>query len=498
MVEIVLGPPGTGKTTRLLSLVDEELSRGTAPDRIGYVSFTKRAADEAVSRACAQFELKPADLPFFRTLHALCFRQLSLKRGEVLEGDRLDGFALYAGIRVTGKFSDDGTLSGYAPGDRILHMINLARIRRMELRALYDQDDDSLPWYEVDRVARAYVAYKKENSLLDYTDMLEEFVRSKLRINLEVLFVDEAQDLSSIQWAVVQLLSMGCRRVVIAGDDDQAIYRWAGADVDHLIEMLGDVTVLNQSYRVPKSVQELANNIISRIQHRRVKWWQARDEEGVVAKARDFRTVDVSEGSVMVLARNTYLLEQVRQTLRREGIIYEQNGWSSVKGAVLSAITSWERLRAGETITTHEAREVYKQMSAGVGVERGFKTLPGFTDDQPLSLVDLRQRGGLLREDIWHEALDRLPPSEMSYLLAARKRGEKLKGRPRVRLSTIHGSKGGEADHVVLLRDMAPRTFQEMCVLPDDEARVWYVAATRARQRLTIVDAHTSLACPWV
>lgn len=498
MAEIILGPPGTGKTTNLLGIVDEELAKQTPPDRIGYVSFTKRAAEEAVSRACQQFTIKPADLPYFRTLHALCFRQLSLRRGEVLEGDRLDDFAVFAGIRLTGKFSEDGTLTGFTPGDRALHMVNLARIRRMDLRAQFDIDDDELIWSEVDRVARSYAAFKKERALLDYTDMLEEFVRSSINVKLEVLLVDEAQDLSSIQWAVVDALAKGCRRVVIAGDDDQAIYRWAGADVDHLIDMRGDVRVLGQSHRVPRSVQTVAGGIIGSVLHRREKAWAARDEDGAVLRALDFRRADVDEGEVMVLARNTYLLNDVRATLRREGIIYEQYGHPSIKPATLGAITAWEQLRAGGTVAAAEARAVYELMSSGRGVARGYKTLTQLGDDEQVTITDLRQRGGLLVSGIWHEALDRLPPANMSYLLAARKRGEKLKGRPRVRLSTIHGSKGGEADHVVLLRDMAPRTYNEMKRLPDDERRVWYVAVTRARKRLTVVDAHTNLACPWV
>lgn len=498
MTEIILGPPGTGKTTTLLGEVDAELARGTASDRIGYVSFTRRAAEEAVGRACKQFNLQPGDLPYFRTLHALCFRQLGLRRGEVVEGERMDAFANYAGIRITGKFSEDGTLSGYTPGDRMLHMVNLARIRSVPLRQQYDIDDDQLPWHEVDRVARAYAEFKRANSLMDYTDMLEQFVTSAIKLHLEVLVVDEAQDLSAVQWAVVNALAAGCRRVLVAGDDDQAIYRWAGADVDHLIDLRGDARVLGQSYRVPVAVQQVANGIISGVQHRRDKPWQPRAEQGSVERALYFRDVDVGTGEVMVLARNTYLLDTARTVLRREGIVYEQNGWSSIKPDLLAAITTWERLRAGGEATAAEARAVYGYMSAGEGFKRGFKLLPKLADDARVTLAGLRETGGLLRDDIWHTALDRLPPGDMAYLLAARKRGEKLQARPRVRLSTIHGSKGGEADHVVLLTDMAPRTHAEMEQRPDDERRVWYVAATRARQRLSIVDPQTNMSCPWL
>jgi superfamily I DNA/RNA helicase len=79
-----------------------------------------------------------------------------------------------------------------------------------------------------------------------------------------------------------------------------------------------------------------------------------------------------------------------------------------------------------------------------------------------------------------------------------RRRGERLRAKPRVRVSTIHGSKGGEADTVILLADMARRTHQEMEADPDPERRCWYVAVTRARERLSLVAASGQLACPWV
>jgi superfamily I DNA/RNA helicase len=117
-----------------------------------------------------------------------------------------------------------------------------------------------------------------------------------------------------------------------------------------------------------------------------------------------------------------------------------------------------------------------------------------------VTFADLKDEGGLLVSPdlIWHEALDNLPPEEMGYMLAARRRGEKLRAKPRIRLSTIHSAKGAEADHVVVMTEMAYRTARELDHNPDDERRVWYVATTRARSKMTIVASQTQNECPWV
>ena len=77
-VKVIYGPPGAGKTTRLMEILKEEL-KTNAPDKIAFVSFTKKGAYEGRDRAIAEFGYKKEDFPFFRTLHSIAFRALNVK-----------------------------------------------------------------------------------------------------------------------------------------------------------------------------------------------------------------------------------------------------------------------------------------------------------------------------------------------------------------------------------------------------------------------------------
>ena len=142
-------------------------------------------------------------------------------------------------------------------------------------------------------------------------------------------------------------------------------------------------------------------------------------------------------------------------------------------------------------------------MSVGERVKRGFKKLPGLDDDETVSLDELIAHHGLMelvhimgtprieeniRDCIWHEAMDRMPSADRVYITALLRRGEKFNAKPRIELSTIHGSKGGEADNVVLFTDLSPAAAKAAEHAPDDLHRVFYVGVTRTKQNLYLVD----------
>ncbi len=481
--DIVLGPPGCGKTETLLREVERLLGEGLAPEEIAFVTFTRRAAREAVVRAAEKFGFGEERFRWFRTLHSLCFRCQGYTRGDVLTGRALDEFADWTGLEFTPHRSATWLEGWIGPkmGDRIMHLENLARVEGRALREVFDTTEHDLLWSEVRRVTDDLEVFKRARGLVDYTDMLTNFVVGPPhKLGIRALLVDEAQDLSMLQWAVAGRLASTHELVsyTIAGDDDQAIYEWAGAAVDVFINLPGRARVLTQSWRVPRAVQAVSSEVLGRIEHRRSKEWLPRPEEGVVDRAGGFDEVAV-DGDTLILARNHIWLERdVAPVLRREGVYFSISGQPSIPRETLAAVRGWELWRRGEQIPAEQARTLRLWLPPD---NRGRE--PSKDEDMVTAAVL-----GVRAEVPWHQALSHMPTDEVSYILAMRTRGELLSGEPKVRLSTIHGSKGGQADHVVVLTDVSARTAREAERLPDQETRVWYVAVTRARQRLTIVD----------
>jgi superfamily I DNA/RNA helicase len=99
----------------------------------------------------------------------------------------------------------------------------------------------------------------------------------------------------------------------------------------------------------------------------------------------------------------------------------------------------------------------------------------------------LRQHFGLETADsTWDEALDRIGDEDRAYASALLNRGVNIFEKPKIKLSTIHGAKGGEADNVLLFTDLSGKALKEMEKNPDDAHRVLYVGITRTKQNLVL------------
>ena len=492
-MNILLGPPGTGKTETSIRNVEDFLEKGVPPDRIGYFAFTRRANIEAKHRAMNRFNLSPEDLPYFRTLHSLAYTQLGVTRSQIMTRKHYQEISDWLKIgSFFAREGDYGPFKDIGYGDKFLELINISRITQIELREIYNTSRVryKADWRMVEYVDKGLKHYKNVYHLLDYADLLLQFVHQDVAPKLEVVIIDEAQDLSAVQWNMVKLLANKAEHVFIAGDDDQAIYRWAGADVDTFLNLNGKVRILDQSYRIPAKHHRISQKLIHRVINRFEKDFKPKNEEGELHWHRHSEQVDLSEGEWLLLSRTTKGANQLEEEVRQRGYLYNYEASRSTDSKVLQAVILWEKLRDGKKLPLEDIKKVYHHMLLHKQVEYGYKSLSNADDEHFYSIEDLQNEHGLLTNAPWDEALGRISDRDKRYISACMRKGEKLTHDPRITISTIHRAKGAQSDNVVLLTDTTGRSnsqWRKNETEKEDETRVFYVGLTRAKKALHLI-----------
>lgn len=493
----IAGPPGTGKTTSLLNHVDKLLESGVQPEDIVFTTFTKAGVNEAINRACARFGFPPARFHGFRTIHSLAYQNMP-ERGAVMATSDWIALGRSLGVSFSLRFSDEVYSStGRTRGDYMLGLWSLGRVRLLpdlpscfaQRRQMLDEHVD-VTFAEFEHFVKSVAAYKEDYGKSDFTDMLENYLADGPDLHVPYVIVDEAQDLSPLQWAVIRKICRQAKRIIVAGDDDQCIHEWNGADPQPFMDLsASNYRVLPQSYRIPLSVHQMASKIIWRVKNRLPKEYEPRAEIGAVTRIADPFTLDMSRGSWLLLARNNASLESYANICRSKGLLFSSIAGGGVPPSMKHAIDSWFTLQHGGKISKESASDLYNWMSARNRVAWGAKTKLGEIPRGDYSYKELSEKAGLLTPLSldWSQALDKIPPEARAYLkLVGKKEG--LQGSPRITISTIHGAKGGEADNVVVMPDMTHRTFESFKRQPDPEHRVFYVAVTRAKSNLFIIQ----------
>jgi len=484
MKTIVLGPPGTGKTHTLLNKVDDYLKE-TDPDKVGYFAFTKKAANEAKERAMDKFNLSEDDLPYFRTLHSLAFRRLGINKENVMQRRHYEDLGQKINLPLDYNDYDEEETGLFTTKSDYLRIINLAKLRNITIDEQFNLGDHNqdVEYDKLNIIANELDRYKKEYNLIDFNDMILDFVKSDKSPKFDVVFIDEAQDLSRMQWDMVN--HFNTNDSFIAGDDDQAIFRWAGADVDSFITQTGKMLHLTQSMRIPRKVHDFAMKIIERVSNRIHKEWKPKTVEGSVRIYESFEDVDLSKGEWMVLTRTRHMLDAIEETLKTRGLYFENKFKKSFEKDIQDAAIDWHNLLKGQLLNSKQLENIAKYMGPNHWHKKKMK---GMVKESFYGIDQLVKDYGLQMKLNWFEAFNDCSTDRKEYIRAMRRNGESLKDNPRIQLSTIHSVKGGEKQNVVLLTDLTHNTNKAYEKNPDDENRLFYVGATRTKENLHVIQ----------
>jgi superfamily I DNA/RNA helicase len=443
------------------------VNKGIPLNRIGYFAFTRKAAGEARDRFLKiKTELTKKDIKYFQTLHSLAFNRLGLKEENVMQDLNYKAIGDTCGIQIKYASYETNNWNGIFSSDsEYLGLINLARVKQISVLEQLDLNEhlSKIERDKLDAIDKEINNYKKIYNLIDFTDMIQKFLDTNDTPEFDVIFVDEAQDLSLIQWSMINKIEKdtGCD-VWVAGDDDQAIFGWAGADVDSFINYDAEEILLKESERVPSSIQKIALDVINRIQDNRIdKQYFPKSETGDIYERYKLSDIDMTTGDWLILTRTKSLLKPIPTYLKKKGLFFNTAQGNSIGKSLYEDIQYWSQLQ---------------------------KRIP--LPDIQVQRIKERIKGSMNLSLKWYDAFDNVSDSQITYMRLLLLNNEDPTKEARIKVSTIHGAKGGEATNVVLFLNETANTIKgakKSTAKQDEEYRVWYVGITRTMKNLYLI-----------
>lgn len=538
----VYGPPGVGKTTWLVTQIARARQKYFGKE-IMVSSFTRAAAAELVSR---QPDIPPSCIG---TLHAHCYRLLgNPKLAEVHAKEFSSAHPHFSMRGAAGESAalDDGALptvgeygEAVGNGDELLAHYSLLR-NKMTPRALWPASALAF--------AAAWESWKADSGFCDFTDLIERSLTEMPEYeHKRVALIDEAQDLTPLQLALARQWGEKMNTFVLVGDDDQAIYGFAGASPEAFLatELPPEQEiVLGQSWRVPRRVQAAAQKWIAGVAHRKVKEYKARDYDGELLEypgnfkrpaglLNDAEKYLATGKRVMFLAPCSFQLQPLITELRKRGWPFH-NPYRRSRG-------DWNPLTPGKGIST--AQRLLAYLEPGIFPADWYpEQIKAWGDMLTADAVFQRGIKSKLAELPWPDVRKNPTPESWSafwYTLetvfkpGAYEEAQRLslewvlanataeyqrrlefparvvevgggvdalKKPPQIVVGTIHSVKGGQADVTYLCPDISAEAYKAAgrglaagdTAARDDVIRQFYVGMTRCRETLIVARPATA------
>lgn len=523
----VFGPPGTGKTTYLSRQI-KRASKKHGSHTILVASFTKTASEELTTKNL------PLDDRQIGTLHAHCYRALNYPEIAETRILNFNQFAPNYSLSMDKSDIDSPNLMETATteGDKLMMEYQTLRAKMV--------DRDLWP-ISVKNFANKWETFKKRNHLVDFTDMIS-IALEEVDIPLgdpKIGFFDEAQDFTPLELALVRKWCENMDWIIVAGDDDQNLYSFKGATPEGFINPPlpeDQVIILDQSWRVPRVVQEYAERWIEQIKVRQPKKYKPKEDAEGELRHVDFGNWKdpgpllndaqkyMDEGKkVMFLTTCGYMLEPLKSLLRKEGLpfynpyrkkrgdwnpLHATRGTSSTERLLAffrnsnevygsqaemwnwDELNKWVQLISSRENLQHGVKKFIPEIITELKEEGDFGHLEPVTIDELLEIFTEDALEKALANDLkwFDEALLTSKASGMQFpLQVARKHGaSKLTEVPQIIIGTIHSVKGGEADVVYLFPDLSTAGMREWIneSQKDNIIRQFYVGMTRTKEVL--------------
>ena len=524
---VLIGPPGTGKTTTLKKQVEKIVGKAAGMtfgnnSPVIVSSLTRTAAAEVAGR----------DLPLPKeavaTIHSHGYRAMGCP--PVVDDDSLPewnsqnpAWALSTS-GAGGGTADD--LSGEAaaprrgsPGVEVASEYHLYRHR------MVPRED----WpFNVKVFADAWERWKDKRGLIDYSDMIE-LAPDEPPLGAGVVLCDEAQDCSALEFDLLNRWGRKAGAIIAVGDPYQSLYHWRGATPERLLEAQRR-RVLAQSYRVPRGVHGAAMAWLGRLSRYEPIEYRPRDFDGLVSRcpatlntprpaiqmARRF--VEAGETAMFITTCN-YQTTELTAALRAAGLPFanpwraKSNSWNPLgkvsKTSTAAMVAAIVRPSTEGRLWTVGELDAWAPLVSGLfknGAKARIRSRAEFGDEhQRLTVGDLleyckRDRLGPL-VDAMDGGADHVGDWLLGNVAASRSKAagyvtnvvksfgaDAVAEPPRIYVGTAHSFKGAEADHVFVFPDLSRVAGKGWHAGGgadyDGIVRTLYVAMTRAKKSL--------------
>lgn len=516
----VVGPPGTGKTTWLTNQVEAIVSKsagifaGGSPVIVS--SLTRAAAAEVAGRETTL----PAEA--IATLHGHAYRSQDcpklISSAQIHEfNERYRWLAVDPGVQDVDDPVGNGlpsTLEFHGQKDRELYELSRHRLEPLD-RYPTSVSDFAVRWE----------SFKAEIGAIDFTDMIED-ADDKPPMNPEVVIVDEAQDMSALEWRLVRRWANAAGCLISVGDPDQALFTWRGASANYISSQEPKRTkTLSRSWRIPRSVHKAATNWIFRNGWAPAEF-TARDDDGTVEEIPGVwkfpesilqRAVEAAANSstVIIAATCGYMLAPICGELKKRGEPFS-NPWRRKQGlwnplGPRTGTSTTKRLASllnppvrGRLWTVTELQQWIPMIrSNGLLRHKAKERLADEPEPDRLCTFDFLL--GLFDPDGFIDFHKAWESNDLSRWISGRTTARfssrlqyplhvvathgigALEREPRIHVGTIHSFKGGEADTVFLFPNLSPGADQAYHDIGENKkliVRTFYVGMTRARKSL--------------